>query len=169
MAFDWRSITKSKPAMIGIAAAGGLGLFVFLKRGGSSSGSTATPTGSTTPTISGAADTTGTDVASWLSSYGQTLVSTQQALLNQQTNTGATGTTSSGNTTSGTTATAGNVGQPPQRVQYHANQGETLAQLAKNSGTTTAQLKSLNPKLKDWADTRALPFKNGTGYGVWLS
>ncbi len=81
---NWKAMLKDKKLWIGAAVAGGLGLVVFLKRGGSTQGSVgpggatgATPVGSA-GYVQGGADTTGTDVASFLSSYS-TALQQQQA------------------------------------------------------------------------------------------
>lgn len=76
---NWKAMLKDKKLWIGAAVAGGLGLVVFLKRGGSTQGSVG-PGGATGATpvggagyVQGGADTTGTDIASFLSSYSSAL------------------------------------------------------------------------------------------------
>lgn len=73
------SILKDKRLLAGLGVAAAVGLVVFLRRGGSST-STAAAGPSTAPsstgyyTGTGTADTTGTDMASYLGSWGSSLM-----------------------------------------------------------------------------------------------
>lgn len=73
---NFQELLHNKPAMIGLAAAGGVGLFVFLRRhksdgtdAGSSAGSTGASIAGGVPTY----DTTATDLAGFLSSWNEGL------------------------------------------------------------------------------------------------
>lgn len=73
---DLKELTRNKPLMIAVAGAGGLGLFVFIKnRGKNAAGDNGGTSGSSVAgggTISpGTLDTSGTDIASWMSQYSE--------------------------------------------------------------------------------------------------
>lgn len=126
MAINWQELTHNRPLMIGVAGAAGLGAFVWYRnRNSSSTSSSSTGTGTSNP--QGVADTTGTDVASWLSSYGQQLQTTLDALVQKQQQTGTTGTT-----------------QPaPSPKTKHLGLVKTKGDTAKNWGWYTAKHSSL--------------------------
>lgn len=75
MPFDLKALTKNKPAMIGLAGAAGLGLYVLYKRK-QTTGSTSSQPTTTATTGTGAVgtfDSSGTDIATWLGNYSGNL------------------------------------------------------------------------------------------------
>lgn len=75
---DVNALLKDKRLWVGAAVAAGVGIVMFLKRGGSAP-ATSGPGSATGSTTQGTADTTGTDIASYLGQYSQS----QMELLNQ--------------------------------------------------------------------------------------
>lgn len=87
---NWRAMLKDKKLWLGVGVAAAIGLAVFLKKGGSTGGASPGPggaTGTSNPSTAGwyqgGADTTGTDIASFLSSYSSALQG-QQTEFQQQ-------------------------------------------------------------------------------------
>lgn len=79
METDVKALLKDKRLWVGAAVAAGVGVVVFVKKGssgGTGLGSASGPAGTYTQ---GAADTTGTDIASYLGAYQQS----QTSLLNE--------------------------------------------------------------------------------------
>ncbi len=83
---NWKGMLKDKKLWIGAGVAGVLGLAVFLKRGGSSgedsgpgSGAAGTPLAGAGYVAQGGGDTTGANIASWLSSYSASMEASNTA------------------------------------------------------------------------------------------
>lgn len=81
MASDLSAILKDKRLLIGVAGAAGVGGVVFLMRRQSGTGpaSTTVPASATGYVPMGTADTSGTDMASFLSSWGQSMLDAVKA------------------------------------------------------------------------------------------
>jgi hypothetical protein len=69
---DWQAMLKDKKLWIGVAAVAALGLFVYSRRTKTATPAT-TPAGTTANTGGAVADTTGTDLASFLGNFSQSL------------------------------------------------------------------------------------------------
>lgn len=69
---DWQALLKDKKLWIGVAAAAGLGLLVYSRRTKTATPAT-TPAGTTAGNGGAIADTTGTDLASFLGNFSSSL------------------------------------------------------------------------------------------------
>lgn len=162
---DWQALLKDKRVWAGAAGAAGLGLVAYIRKlkttpatGQNSSGGTAATTAASSGT--GNADTTGTDIASFLSNYSGSL----QGQLNDY-GKQLTDTLSALQTGGITTPTAG-TGTPPTSPIYatvlpgwHIDQWINDIQAGKgpagSSGLTFDQLEALNPTLNQDITWRA--------------
>jgi LysM repeat protein len=163
-----RQLAHNKPVMYGAVAAAALGGFVLWRRkkstGSASSDAGAAAAGGTylgTPTM----DTTGTDVANWLSNYDQNVAAELQGFSNQLSDTlkalQNTPTGQQGGAPPATGATPPAIvpappGNPiPQQVtvaKYTRNSpvwNSTLSGIASHYHTSVAALLKLNPGIKN--------------------
>lgn len=157
---DIRELLHNKWAVGGVAAAGVVGLVVYMKRksaggGGGDSGGVATASPGYTPGGVGSFDTTGTDIAGWLSSYSGNLQGQLDSYQQQLTDTlaGLQKVPTSGGT--GSTSSGGSTTASPQFVTVakwttkNAPWNSTLSGIAKHEGTSVATLLKLNPNIKN--------------------
>jgi len=161
---DWQGLLHNRWVWIGGAAAGGLGLAVYLRRknaaGGASQGAGAQASPAYSAGSVGGFDSTGTDVAAWLGNYSgnlqtqlnqyqQQLTDSLAALQNAPTTPAGTGTPTAGPSTGpapgGITPNAARFINSNGTLSIGANQ--PLAAAAGSVGLTLDQLKALNPTI----------------------
>ena len=135
---DISALAQDKKVWIVAGGAGLVGLVVFLKRGGATASSTPAATSAASGVPAGGqmvtADTTSTDIASYLSQVSQQ----NQDQFNQW----------GKNLTDTLTAVQGMTAN--SQTVYSAGAGQSLADLASASGLTEAQLFALNPNLGNY-------------------
>lgn len=153
----WKSILTDKRMLAGLGVAAMVGFVVFVRRSGSASADTATTTPASATTSGGyytGADTSGTDIASFLSTWGnQMLTAVQQgnqvAPTDTSSNTSTTPTTPAATAKSGwTLPTSMTIKQVAQQLYgssswngpagrlYYANEG-TVVGAARNAGVNS--------------------------------
>lgn len=159
---DWQGLLHNRWVWIGGAAAGGVGLAVYLhgRKGspaGASAGAQATPAYASGSV--GGFDSTGTDVAAWLGNYSgnlqnqldayqQQLTDSLAALQNVPAGTSGTGSPAPGSSSGPViSANASKFINANGTLSIGANQ--PLGAAAGSVGLTEAQLKALNPSI--WA------------------
>jgi len=146
----WNKLRHNKWALGGLAAAGGLGLYMLVKKRGTgsaaSSAADSTGTGTGTGVVgSGTFDSTGTDLASWLGQYQSSLQSTLQQGLQPVTDALA-GLQGSGTTTG--TSGATKVFTVP--ASYAKLGSATFDTIAHTFGLSDAQFRALNPGIANY-------------------
>lgn len=153
---NWKELLKDKRLWIGGGVAAALGLVVYVRRGAGGSGTpsgadaaTGTPVGSA-GYVQGGADTTGTDIASFLSSYQNSLTGQLGEFSGNLNDTlkaiqeGAAG--------GQTTPSVGANPTPKAPFQYYdVQKGDTLLSIAdrfKDNGLTYDYLYKINPEVQ---------------------
>jgi len=159
---DWQGLLHNRWVWIGGAAAGGVGLAVYLRRKNAAGGASSTAGAQASPAYSGGVggfDSTGTDVAAWLGNYSGNLQNQLNQYQQQLTDSlAALGTVAPATTGTGGTATPTAVATPPAINPYTARfinadgtlsvgANQPLPQVASSVGLTLDQLKALNPTI----------------------
>lgn len=140
---DWRALARDKKLWIGVAAAGGVGLLVFLRRGGQAGGADAAAAdvaGGGGIGYPGTLNTSGTDLAAALSNYSADLQG-------QLTEFGGTITDALKNIPTGSTPSPKPTTPPAGYGWYKVKKGDSLAKIAGSYQTNMAALRKLNPDI----------------------
>lgn len=146
---SWEELKRNKPALIGLAGAGVLGLVVFLRRrnaggGGGSAGTATSGTGSAGGV--GTFNSTGTDIASFLGDFSDRLDTQLGGYISQLQS------TNSAVQQAGTTTTRVTQGQWIKPL---------VEQIARyRPGFSETDLQNLNPGLDIWGIADAAGFVN---------